>query len=452
MTYGPPEPWRIKTVETISLVPESKRPDILTAAKFNVFLIKSEDIFIDLLTDSGTSAMSSEQWAAIMRGDEAYAYARSFMRLRDTVSSITGFKHFLPTHQGRAAEHLLFGTILKPGMIVPSNNHSDTTRGNIESLGTEAMDLVIEEGRDPQNLHPFKGNMDTEKLDHLLTEKGDLVPIVMLTVTNNTGGGQPVSLENIRAVSAVCRKHHKPLFFDACRYAENAWFIKKREPGQENRSIREITREMFSLVDGCTMSAKKDGLVNIGGFLAGNDDSLFEALQNQLILKEGFITYGGMAGRDLEALAVGLDEALDEAYLQYRIGQVRDFGEMIKAVGVPILEPTGGHAVYVDARSMLPHIPQSQLPAQALTVMLYLRGAIRGVEIGSVMFGEHAAMELVRLAVPRRVYTYNHLAFVAEALERINREKDRIPGFEITYQQKHLRHFTAHFKPLSPLP
>ncbi|HPR64718.1 MAG TPA: tryptophanase [Thermoanaerobaculia bacterium] len=452
MTYGPPEPWRIKTVETISLVPESKRPDILTAAKFNVFLIKSEDIFIDLLTDSGTSAMSSEQWAAIMRGDEAYAYARSFMRLRDTVSSITGFKHFLPTHQGRAAEHLLFGTILKPGMIVPSNNHFDTTRGNIESLGTEAMDLVIEEGRDPQNLHPFKGNMDTEKLDHLLTEKGDLVPIVMLTVTNNTGGGQPVSLENIRAVSAVCRKHHKPLFFDACRYAENAWFIKKREPGQENRSIREITREMFSLVDGCTMSAKKDGLVNIGGFLAGNDDSLFEALQNQLILKEGFITYGGMAGRDLEALAVGLDEALDEAYLQYRIGQVRDFGEMIKAVGVPILEPTGGHAVYVDARSMLPHIPQSQLPAQALTVMLYLRGAIRGVEIGSVMFGEHAAMELVRLAVPRRVYTYNHLAFVAEALERINREKDRIPGFEITYQQKHLRHFTAHFKPLSPLP
>jgi len=452
MTYGPPEPWRIKTVETISLVPESKRPDILTAAKFNVFLIKSEDIFIDLLTDSGTSAMSSEQWAAIMRGDEAYAYARSFMRLRDTVSSITGFKHFLPTHQGRAAEHLLFGTILKPGMIVPSNNHFDTTRGNIESLGTEAMDLVIEEGRDPQNLHPFKGNMDTEKLDHLLTEKGDLVPIVMLTVTNNTGGGQPVSLENIRAVSAVCRKHHKPLFFDACRYAENAWFIKKREPGQENRSIREITREMFSLVDGCTMSAKKDGLVNIGGFLAGNDDSLFEALQNQLILKEGFITYGGMAGRDLEALAVGLDEALDEAYLQYRIGQVRDFGEMIKAVGVPILEPTGGHAVYVDARSMLPHIPQSQLPAQALTVMLYLRGAIRGVEIGSVMFGEHAAMELVRLAVPRRVYTYNHLAFVAEALERINREKDRIPGFEITYQLKHLRHFTAHFKPLSPLP
>ena len=452
MPYGPPEPWRVKTVEHIRLVSEEKRREYLENARFNTFLIPSEAVFIDLLTDSGTSAMSDEQWAGIMRGDEAYACARSYFRLRDVVRKITGFSHFLPTHQGRAAEHILFSTILKPGMIIPSNNHFDTTRANIEALNAAALDLVIDEGKDPERQHPFKGNMDPEKLESLLREKKDRIPLVMLTVTNNTGGGQPVSLQNIKEISGICHRYGKPLFLDACRYAENSYFIKVREEGQKQRSIREIARDMFSCADGCTMSAKKDGLANIGGFLAGNDTDLFEQFQNQLILKEGFITYGGLAGRDLEALAVGLEEALDEEYLSFRTRQVADFAGMIREKGIPILEPPGGHAVFINASAFFSHLHISQLPGQALTVMLYLKGGVRAVEIGSVMFGENAVMELVRLAIPRRVYSYNHLNFVAEVLGTIEKQKAKVPGFAIIYEQKYLRHFTAHFRPLAPLP
>jgi tryptophanase len=455
-----PEPWRVKTVERIELLSRDERLERLKAADWNVFLVKARDVFIDLLTDSGTSAMSDAQWGALMRGDESYAYARSWERFETAVKEVTGFAHVLPTHQGRASEHLLFGALLKKGDVVPSNNHFDTTRANIEALGCTALDLVIAEGKDPQKIHPFKGNMDVDKLEALLRKKRGRVPFCMLTVTNNTGGGQPVAMENIFQVSAVCRRHGIPLFLDACRYAENAYFIKLRGESYGDVPIPKIAREMFSYADGCTMSAKKDGLANIGGFIGLNSPELFETVKSHVILKEGFITYGGLAGRDLEAVAVGLLEAQDEEYLRFRIEQVRFFGEMLKENGARILEPAGGHAIYLDALQMLPHIPQEKFPAQALTVALYLEGGVRGVEIGSVMFAQkdpktgkikYPPMELVRLAVPRRVYTNDHLAYVAEVMAEVMRRKEKLPGFRITWEPPRLRHFTARFEPLRAL-
>ncbi len=454
-----PEPWKIKVVEKIYLLPKSERLEVLKRANYNVFFIPSKAIFIDLLTDSGTSAMSDEQWAGVMVGDEAYACAKSFEKFESTVKEITGYRYVIPTHQGRAAEHLLFSVLLKKGQIVPSNNHFDTTRANIEALGGIALDLVIEEGKDPHYIHPFKGNMDLDKLESLLKKETKNVPFCMLTVTNNAGGGQPVSMENIFQVSAICKKYKKPLFLDACRYAENAYFIKLRGESYGDVPISKIAKEMFSYADGCTMSAKKDGLANIGGFIALRDEKIYEEVKSQLILKEGFLTYGGLAGRDLEAIAIGLKEAQDEEYLRYRIDQVKLFGEMVKSQGASILEPVGGHAVYLDALSILKHIPQKELPAQALTVHLYLEGGVRAVEIGSVMFAKkdkrgrikYPPMELVRLAVPRRVYTSDHLAYVAEVVGEVVRKKDKIYGFKITHQPKNLRHFTSHFKPIKEI-
>lgn len=453
-----PEPWKVKMVEKIELFPKAERLEVLKKAKYNVFFIPSKSIFIDLLTDSGTSAMSDEQWAGIMKGDEAYAQAKSWEKFEKTVKEITGYKYIIPTHQGRAAEHLLFSVLLKKGQIVPSNNHFDTTRANIEALGGVALDLVIKEGKDPHFIHPFKGNMDLEKLEDLLKKETKNVPFCMLTVTNNAGGGQPVSMENLFQTSAICKKYGKFLFLDACRYAENAYFIKIREEGYGDVPIPKIAKEMFSYSDGCTMSAKKDGLANIGGFIGLNDEGIYEKVKNQLILKEGFLTYGGLSGRDLEAIAVGLKEAQDEEYLRFRTDQVRLFGEMIKSQGGSILEPVGGHAVYLDALSILPHIPQKNLPAQALAVRLYLEGGVRGVEIGSVMFAKkiknkiiYPPMELVRLAVPRRVYTSDHLAYVAEVVGEVARKKEEISGFKITYQPKSLRHFTSHFEPIKEI-
>ena len=455
-----PEPWRVKMVERIELLPRDERLKRLREAHYNLFLVKARHIFIDLLTDSGTSAMSDAQWSGLMMGDESYAYARSWERFEASVKEVTGFKFVLPTHQGRAAEHILFGTLAKKGDIIPSNNHFDTTRANIEALGAQALDLVIEEGKDPRKIHPFKGNMNVEKLETLLSKKREKVPFVMLTVTNNTGGGQPVALANIFQVSAVCRKYGVPFFLDACRYAENAYFIKEREDGYGDMPIAKIGREMFSCADGCTFSAKKDGLANIGGFIGLNNSETCEAVKSTLILKEGFITYGGLAGRDLEAIAVGMKEAQEEEYLRFRIEQVRLFGDQLKEQGAAILEPTGGHAVYLDALRMLPNMKQEQLPAQALTVALYLEGGVRGVEIGSVMFAatdpktgkvEYPPMELVRLAVPRRVYTNDHLAYVAEVAGEVVRNRSRLPGYRIAWAPERLRHFTAHFEPLKPL-
>lgn len=453
-----PEPWKVKMVEKIELLPKAERLEILKKTKYNVFFIPSKSIFIDLLTDSGTSAMSDEQWAGIMKGDEAYAQAKSWEKFEKTVKEITGYKYIIPTHQGRAAEHLLFSVLLKKGQIVPSNNHFDTTRANIEALGGIALDLVIKEGKDPHYIHPFKGNMDLEKLENLLKKETKNVPFCMLTVTNNAGGGQPVSMENLFQVSAICKKYKKFLFLDACRYAENAYFIKIREESYGDVPIPKIAMEMFSYSDGCTMSAKKDGLANIGGFIGLNDESIYEKVKDQLILKEGFLTYGGLSGRDLEAIAIGLKEAQDEEYLRFRTDQVRLFGEMIKSQGGSILEPVGGHAVYLDALSIFPHIPQKNFPAQALAVHLYLEGGVRGVEIGSVMFAKKAKnktiyppMELVRLAVPRRVYSSDHLAYVAEVVGEVARKKEEIYGFKITYQPKYLRHFTAHFEPIKEI-
>lgn len=453
-----PEPWKIKMVEKIELLPKAERLEILKKAKYNVFFIPSKAIFVDLLTDSGTSAMSDEQWAGIMKGDEAYAQAKSWEKFEKTVKEITGYKYIIPTHQGRAAEHLLFSVLLKKGHIVPSNNHFDTTRANIEVLGGIALDLVIKEGKDPHFIHPFKGNMDLEKLENLLKKETKNVPFCMLTVTNNAGGGQPISMENLFQISAICKKYNKPLFLDACRYAENAYFIKIREEGYGDVPIPKIAMEMFSYSDGCTMSAKKDGLANIGGFIGLNDEGIYEKVKNQLILKEGFLTYGGLSGRDLEAIAVGLKEAQDEEYLRFRTDQVRLFGEMIKSQGCSILEPVGGHAVFLDALSILPHIPQKNFPAQALTVHLYLEGGVRGVEIGSVMFAKktknkiiYPPMELVRLAVPRRVYTSDHLAYVAEVVGEVARKKEEISGFKITHQPNYLRHFTSHFEPIKEI-
>ena len=449
------EPFRIKSVEAIKFTTREQRELRLREAGYNVFLLRAEDVLIDLLTDSGTGAMSSAQWGALMQGDESYAGSRSYFRFRDVVADLTGFKHIIPTHQGRAAERILFHTILKAGDIVPNNNHFDTTRANIEVEEAEALDLVIPEGRIPSLVHPFKGNVDLEALDKLLTDKGDRVPLVMVTITNNSGGGQPVSLENLRGVRALCDKFHKPLFLDACRFAENAWFIKTREEGQSHRSPKEIAKEMFSLADGCTMSAKKDGLANIGGFLAMNDDRWAENARNLLILTEGFPTYGGLAGYDLEAIARGLEEVVEEPYLHYRIRSTAYLGEKLLAAGVPIIQPPGGHAIYIDARALLPHIPSLQYPGIACVNALYLEGGIRGVEIGTVMFGRHpdgtetpAAMDLVRLAIPRRVYTQSHIDLVAETVAAVGQKRDELRGYRMTHAPTVLRHFTAQFEPI----
>jgi tyrosine phenol-lyase len=452
------EPHRVKVVEPIRMTERPEREALLRAAGHNLFSLRADDVLIDLLTDSGTSAMSAEQWAGVMRGDESYAGSSSYFRFEAAVRDIFGHRHVIPTHQGRAAERILFGSALRPGQVVPSNTHFDTTRANIEFAGAEAVDLVIPEGRVPSARHPFKGNMDLERLDALLRAHGrDGVPMVMITVTNNSGGGQPVSLENLRATAALCRQHEVPFFIDACRFAENAYFIQQREPGQEGRKVIDIARELLRLSDGCTMSAKKDGLANTGGFIGTNDDALAERMRNLLILTEGFPTYGGLAGRDLEAIAQGLYEALDEDYLTYRIRSTAYLGEKIAEAGVPIVQPPGGHAIYIDAHALLPHIPALEYPGQALACELYLAGGIRSCEIGSVMLGrrdpvtgaeEPAAMELVRLALPRRVYTQSHVDYVVEVVLDVFGRRADLRGLRIVSQPPMLRHFTARFSPV----
>ena len=449
------EPFRIKSVEPIRQTTREQRQQLLENAGYNLFLIASEYILIDLLTDSGTSAMSTEQWAALMRGDESYAGSPSFERLRESVQGIMGFRHVIPTHQGRAAERILFATMCKPGDVVPNNTHFDTTRANCEFTGAEAVDLPVPEALQPALRHPFKGNMDTARLQALIERVGVArVPLVMLTVTNNSGGGQPVSLENIRAVKAVCSRYGIPLYLDACRFAENAYFIKLREPGYADKTPRAIAQEMFRHCDGCTMSAKKDGLANIGGFLCTNDDALAQQEENLLILTEGFPTYGGLAGRDLDAIAVGLNEALSEDYLNYRIASTSYLGDHISNEGVPIVQPPGGHAIYIDARAFLPHVPPAEFPGVALAAELYLEGGIRSVEIGTLMFGrlgadgmeQPAAMDLLRLAIPRRVYTQSHIDYVVEVILDVWRRRDKIRGLELLYQAPALRHFTARLR------
>ena len=451
------EPFRIKSVEPIRQTTRAQRENLLEAAGYNLFLISSDDILIDLLTDSGTGAMSSEQWAAVMRGDESYAGSPSFRRFKESVQSIMGFRHVIPAHQGRAAERILFGVMCKPGDVVPNNTHFDTTRANCEAAHAEALDLPIPEALQPSSQHPFKGNMDISRLEQTISRVGaSRVPLVMLTVTNNSGGGQPVSLANIRAVKEICARHKIPLYIDACRFAENSYFIKLREPGYEHKSPREIAREMFSLADGCTMSAKKDGMANIGGFLCTNDDAIAQAEKDLLILTEGFPTYGGLAGRDLDAIAVGLNEALEEDYLRYRIVSTAYLGNHISSAGVPIVQPPGGHAIYIDARAFLPHVPPLQFPGVALAAELYLEGGIRSVEIGTLMFGRRDAegrdlpgpMDLLRHAIPRRVYTQSHIDYVVEVILEVWRRRDQIRGLALTYQAPVLRHFTARFRPL----
>jgi tyrosine phenol-lyase len=443
------EPFRIKSIEPIRRTTREERQKLMGAAGYNLFLVASEAILIDLLTDSGTAAMSTEQWAAMMRGDESYAGSPSFTRFRDSVQAIFGFRHVVPTHQGRAAERILFNVMCKKGDIVPNNTHFDTTRANCEYAGAVALDLPISEAKEPAYVHPFKGNMDTAALEKVIEREGaKKIPLVMLTVTNNSGGGQPVSMANVCAVKEICKRHGIPLYIDACRFAENAYFIKLREPGYAEKSAREIARELFSLADGCTMSAKKDGMANIGGFLCTNDDILAQQQKDLLILTEGFPTYGGLAGRDLEAIAVGLNEALEEEYLEYRIASTAFLGNHIANEGVPIVQPPGGHAIYLDARAFLPHIPVAQFPGVALANELYLEGGIRSVEIGSLMFGEHAKMDLVRLAIPRRVYTQSHIEYVVEVILEVWRKRQQIRGYEITHQAKFLRHFSAKLKPI----
>lgn len=444
------EPFRIKSVEPIRWTSRPDREKLLRAAHYNLFLLSADDVLIDLLTDSGTGAMSTHQWAAVMEGDESYAGSKSFDRFRDSVQDIFGYRHVIPAHQGRAAERILFGVACKKGDVVPNNTHFDTTRANVEFAGGEALDLVISEGRDPANRHPFKGNMDVAALESLIARVGrERVPLVMLTITNNSGGGQPVSMQNIRDVSAVCRRHKIPLYFDACRFAENAYFIKSREPGYEHKTPKQIAQEMFSHGDGCTMSAKKDGMANIGGFLCTNDDLLAQQEKDLLILTEGYPTYGGLAGRDLEAIAVGLQEALQEDYLRYRIASTAYLGNHIAAEGVPIVHPPGGHAIYLDASSFLPQVSTEQFPGVALAAELYLAGGIRSVEIGSLMFGAAAKMELVRLAIPRRVYTQSHIDYVVEIILDVWKRRESIGGLKLLYQAPFLRHFTARLEPVS---
>jgi len=443
------EPFKMKTVEPIRWTTREERTRLLDEAHYNLFLLPADAILIDLLTDSGTAAMSTHQWAAMMEGDESYAGSHSFERFRRAVQGIFGYRHVIPTHQGRAAERILFSVMCKPGDLVPNNTHFDTTRANVEFLGAEAVDLPIPEGRDPARLHPFKGNMDIAGLEQLIGRVGPKrVPLVMLTVTNNSGGGQPVSMENARAVHDVCHRHGIPLYFDACRFAENAYFIKLREKGYEAKTPKQIAQEMFALGDGCTMSAKKDGLANMGGFLCTNDDALAQQEENLLILTEGYPTYGGLAGRDLEAVAVGLEEALEEDYLKYRIASTAYLGRHISSEGVPIVQPPGGHAIYLDARAFLPHIPPAQFPGVALAAALYLEGGIRSGEIGTLMFGQHATMDLVRLAIPRRVYTQSHIDYVVEVILEVWKHRDELRGLRITYEAPFLRHFTARLEPL----
>ncbi len=441
------EPFRIKSVEPIRWTTREERGRLLHAAHYNLFLLAADDVLIDLLTDSGTGAMSTRQWAAVMQGDESYAGSKSYDHFRDSIQDICGYKHVIPTHQGRAAERILFGIACKKGDVVPNNTHFDTTRANVEFAGAEALDLVIPEGRQPASTHPFKGNMDLAALEAVIQRVGrERIPLVMLTVTNNSGGGQPVSMENARQVSALCKRHRIPLYFDACRFAENAWFIKLREPGYSSRTPKEIAREMFRLGDGCTMSAKKDGMANIGGFLCTNDDLLAQQEKDLLILTEGYPTYGGLAGRDLEAIAVGIQEALEEDYLRYRIASTAYLGNHIASQGVPIVQPPGGHAIYLDARAFLPHIPADQFPGIALAAELYVEGGVRSVEIGSLMFGAAAQMDLVRLAIPRRVYTQSHIDYVVEIILDVWAHRENIKGMRLTYQAPFLRHFTAHLE------
>jgi tryptophanase len=452
------EPFKIKMVESIKQTTEKERGEILKNVSFNTFLIKAEDVLIDLLTDSGTGAMSDKQWGAIMTGDEAYAGSKSFFKFESMVKKITGFKHVIPTHQGRAAERILFSIMVKKGDLVPNNNHFDTTRANIEFNEARAEDLVIPEGTIPELEHPFKGNMDISRLEKLLKKNHKNIPLGMVTITNNAGGGQPVSMENIRAISKLYKKYNIPFFIDACRFAENAYFIKLREKGYGDKSVFDIAREMFSYADGCTMSAKKDGMVNIGGFLAMNSDDLAMNARNLLILTEGFPSYGGLAGRDLEALAVGLDEVLKEDYLKYRLRTAEYMGEKLIEAGINIIRPTGGHAIFIDAKSFYPNIPSSQYPGQVLTCELYRKGGVRGVEIGSVMFGKKiegtdgelpAQMELVRLAFPRRVYTQSHFDYVIETIIESFNERDKPSGLKIIWEPPFLRHFTVKFAPVS---
>jgi tryptophanase len=450
------EPFRIHSVEPVRLTTVEERETALRRAGWNLFNLHADDVLVDLLTDSGTGAMSRDQWAAIQHGDESYAGSPSWFAFLESVQVLFPFKHVIPTHQGRAAEKILFSVVGGPGKVIPNNTHFDTTRANVEFSGAEAVDLVIAEGRDPSAIHPFKGNMDVEALDALLTARGADVPVVFVTVTNNSGGGQPVSLANLRAVRAVCDRHSVPLFLDACRFAENAWFIKLREPGQADRSIPDIVREMASLANGMTMSAKKDGLANIGGWLALDDDALAEACRNLLILTEGFPTYGGLAGRDLEAIAQGLREVVDEDYLRYRVRSTAYLGEALDKSGVPLVKPFGGHAIYLDARALLPHVPPLEYPGQSLAVALYREGGIRGCEIGTVMFGMHpdgtetpAPMDLVRLAIPRRTYTQSHIDYVIEVVRWVAERASSLRGMRIVESPPALRHFTARFEPIA---
>lgn len=453
-----PEPFRIKMIEPIHLIGQEEREVAIRKAGYNVFKLNADDVYIDLLTDSGTGAMSQDQWAAMMKGDESYAGARSFHRLKETIDEIFGFKYFVPTHQGRAAENILSSILVKPGDYIPSNMHFDTTEGNIRARGGQPSNLIREDAYDTAKRVDFKGNMDIDKLRNFVKEVGrEKIPFGMITITNNAGGGQPVSMENLRQVSEVYRENKIPFFIDACRFAENAYFIKIREPGYKDKTPLEIAQEIFSLADGATMSAKKDGIVNIGGFLAMNDAKLFEQTCNELIIREGFPTYGGLAGRDLDAMAVGFKEALEVSYLEYRFGQTTYFGEKLLENDIPIIEPPGAHAIYIDALKLFSHIPQHELPGQALTIALYLSGGIRAVEIGTVAFGYIdpdtgeeilPKLDLVRMAIPRRVYTQSHLDYVIGIMAEISKNREKYSGYRITYQPKLMRHFTAEFEPI----
>ncbi len=447
------EPFKIKVVEPLSLPSRPEREAAIREAGYNLFLVPARLVTFDFLTDSGTTAMSAAQWSAMMVADESYAGSSSFARCERVIHDLTGYPHVIPAHQGRAAERLLFSLLVRPGSAVPSNNHFDTTRANIEHLGGEAVDLVIPEGRDPASRHPFKGNIDLDRLDTFCAANRERIPLGMLTITNNSGGGQPVSLANLRAAAGIYRRHGIPFILDACRFAENSYFVKLREEGQRGRPVRAIAQETFSLADGCLMSAKKDGLVNIGGFIALRSGEWLDQLRSMLILTEGFPTYGGLAARDLEALAVGLEEVLDEDYLAYRLAVTRYMAEGLNRLGIPTVQPPGGHAVYIDAKSFLPGIPSEQFPGQALVVELYLSEGIRSCEIGSVMFGkvvggtwQPPAMELVRLAFPRRVYTQSHFDYILEGMEELVRRKEAIRGLRLTYEPPFLRHFTARFE------